>query len=301
MRDDLKIRELYEQILTEKATANGQVIKENVTIPRKNSSPDMMNFDGVEYDYDENTNCFAFIGEGSDLIGYMQNSSGTHPVIFNTFVDAGAALGLTDFSVGMWHKRDQYKNFKIDNVPKFLKSNGVHYFGDLSEQNIKYFIDKQKTGIGSRTRINTRSGRIWFDVPSDKVGGVADVIVFWCRQKDLKPNDLKALKKNFNLKNFFWCATDSKNFNFYNDDFRDSSSGKIKELKSKIYPDLTHDQIVDILMRAHTGYKITPFEKKVVWEFRGFDPSDVKHVTGGYPSKAEYEANTRLSESNQSY
>jgi len=44
---------------------------------------------------------------------------------------------------------------------------------------------------------------------------------------------------------------------------------------------------------------MTPFEKKGVWEFIGFDPSEVKHITGGYPSVAEYGYRKKLSENTE--
>jgi hypothetical protein len=79
----------------------------------------------------------------------------------------------------------------------------------------------------------------------------------------------------------------------------DTANGETKELKSRIYPELSHDDIVDILMRSHTGFKMSPFEQKVVWEFRGVDPQDLKIVTGGYPTRAEYEYRKKISENHE--
>ena len=112
---------------------------------------------------------------------------------------------------------------------------------------------------------------------------------------------MKRLKKCFTDKDIFWIASDSEAFHYYGDTFKDTPSGEIKELKSKIHPELTYDQIVDILMRVHTGFRMTPFEQKVVWEFRGFDPSEIKHITGGYPSVAKYEYRKKLSENAKKY
>jgi hypothetical protein len=300
MKDDLKIRELYNQILNERALANGSIIKENLNIPVTRTSPDRLEFDGSVLSFDRNARAFAFIGQGSDLIGYINDSGGTHPYIFSAFVELAAALNLTEFPPMLAYRADRYKGTKLKDAKKILKSNDVSYHGNMSEDNLDYFANKQKQGVMTDTRRNTRAGRIWFNVPSKKSGGNTNVVVFWCRQKDVRPEDLQQLKELFKVSEFYWSGTDSSKFNFYNDDYQESSSGKIKELKSKIYPDLKHDQIVDILMRAHTGYKITPFEQKVVWEFRGFDPSELKQVTGGYPTRAEYESKTRFSESFES-
>jgi len=299
VRDDLKIRELYEQILNERATANGVVIKENVNIPVTRTSPDRLEFDGKTLNFDHNARPFAFIGNDSSLIGWINNSDGTHPYIFTAFTKLAAALGVIPFPATMSYMQYKYAGTKPKDAKKILKEDGISYHGKLNLDSLKYFTDEQKSGVMSETRRNTRSGRIWFDVEPKATKGKTNVIVFWCRQKDVRPEDLESLKDLFKVSEFFWSATDSSKFNYYNDDFRETETGKIKELKSKIYPDLTHDQIVDILMRAHTGYKMTPFEQKVVWEFRGFDPADVKQVTGGYPTRAEYEYRSRMSESKE--
>jgi len=300
MKDDLKIRELYNQILNERALANGSIIKENLNIPVTRSSPDRLEFDGSVLGFDENTRAFAFIGKNSDLLGYINDSGGTHPYIFSAFVELAAALKIIEFPAMLSYRAGRYEGTKLKDAKKILKSNDVSYHGNMSEDNLSYFAKNQKQGVMTDTRRNTRAGRIWFNVSLKKSGGRTNVIVFWCRQKDVRPEDLEHLKELFKVSEFYWSGTDSSKFNFYNADYRESASGKTIELKSKIYPHLTHDEIVDILMRAHTGYSVTPFEKKVVWEFRGFDPTELKQVTGGYPTRAEYESKTRFSESFES-
>ena len=299
MKDDLNIREIYEKIIKDRAAHRGIILVENVKIPVKQSSPDMLKFDGKSYDFDHNTRPFSFIGEDSNLIGTINNSNGTHPFIFSSFQKIAAALGIIPFPPTMSYMAGAYKGTKFKDVPKILKKDNVSYLGDLNIENIEYFAKQQKSGIGSETRINTRSGRIWFSVPSNTLNKKVNVVVFWCREKKIKPDDLKQLNKLFKLKEFLWCATDSKNFNYFGDTYKDTPSGEIKELKSKIYPELSHDQIVDILIRSHTGFRMTPFEKMVVWELRGFDPSEIKTITGGYPTRAEYEYRSRFSESNE--
>jgi hypothetical protein len=300
MKDDINIRELYNQILEERAFSNGIVIKENVKIPSKNNSPDKTLFDGVLLEFDNyRARPFAFIGDGSDLIGYG-DEGGTHPYIFNAFIKLAAALEVIPFPAIMSHMKTDYIGTKIKDAKRILKSYDVRHWGSLDLNKLKYFGEKQRDGILSNFRKNTRSGRIWFNVKSKTTKGNTTVVAFWCRQKDVRPEDLENIKNCFKVSEIFWVATDSSKFNYYNDDFRENETGKVKELKSKVYPDLTHDQIVDILMRAHTGYKITPFEQKVVWEFRGFDPSDLKQVTGGYPTRAEYEYRSRYSEQKES-
>lgn len=274
--DELNIRELYNNILTEWATVNGNIITKNVKIPSNMSNPDKVKFDGASYDYNQGGRPFSFIGEGSDVIAYINDNDGTHIYIFNGLKNASS---------------------NPSNIKSILKDYGVSIHGKLTPSVLDYYSETQKSGILGETRTNTRSGRIWKSLPSKSLGKNFTVIAFWCREKDVRPEDLKNLKKYFKVGDIFWVATDSKNFNFYGDDYQKTESGEIKELKSKIDPKLTHEEIVDILMRAHTGFKMTPFEKKIVWEFRGFDPSEVKTITGGYSTPAEYQYRSRMSES----
>ena len=273
-----EIAELYEEILNRYVVANGHVLMENVTIPIGRTSPDKLWFDGVVKDYDSGGRAFAFIGNDSDVIGYVNNSSGTHVYIFNGMLKTA---------------QDPAKQKTI------FKDYGISVFGKLTPENLSYYVNEQKEGILSDTRTKTRSGRLWKNLHSKTANKNVDIVVFWCRVKDVRPDDLKYLKKYFKLGDMFWAASDSKNFIFYGDDYRESGGREIKELKSKIFPELTHDQIVDILMRAHSNFRMSNSEKRVVWEFRGIDPLNLKSIDGGYPTTAEYNYNSRLSESSE--
>jgi hypothetical protein len=299
-KEDLNIRALYEDILNKYAEANGVVILENVKIPTNNSSPDKVNFDGETFHYDENGGqTFCFIGQGADLLAYGEDSGTTHPTVFNTISKLSAALGFTEFPPSMSYLKYKYDNFKPSHVNKFLDEFGVGYFGNLTKENLTYFDENQLSGAMGDTRINTKSGRLWNKTFSKSANKEVTPIMFWCREKDLTEDHLKSLKKSFGLGDILWAATDSANFNAYTDDYRESESGEIKELKSKIFKDLTHEDIVSILMRAHSDQQLSPSEKKVVWEFRGHDPSEIQHITGGYPSKAEFNYRQRFSESKE--
>lgn len=268
MNDDLNIRELYQKIIEDRANSRGIILMENIKIPSQRSSPDLLNFDDNSYEFDS--------GEAFSIIGdTLYHTNETHPYIFNSLVVVSKDL---------------------NNYKKIFKDYYVKICGKFNESDLKIFLDKQKAQTMGDTRRNTRSGRIWKNIQSKSVKKMVSVVSFWCREKEVTEDILKKIKSCFTDKDIFWVASDSKYFNYYGDTFRNSSSGEIKELKSKIYPELSHDQIVDILMRAHSGYKITPFEKRIVWEFRGFDPSEIKFVTGGYPTVAEYEYRKKLSE-----
>ena len=301
MRDELNIRELYNEILEKRAAARGIVLSENVKIPVTRSSPDRLEFDGIVKNFDDNTRPFCFIGENSELIGTINHNEGTHPYIFSAFTKLAAALKIIPFPPMMSWLQSSYSDTTIKDVKKILKSDDVSFLGKFDISNLKFFAKKQKSGMATDTRRNTRAGRIWFSVASEKMKKKVNVIVFWCKESQLKPDDLKSLNKYFKLGDFFWSATDSSRFNYFSDNYIETESGQTRELKSRTYPELSHDDIVDILMRAHTGFKMTPFEQKVVWEFRGMDPSEIKYITGGYPSVAEYEYRKKLSESVDNY
>lgn len=269
MRDELNIRELYNKILEERAASRGVILFENVSIPSNKSNPDSLKFDGGVYNYSDG---YAFSKIGNAIL----YTGATHLFIFN-----GVKEAL------------QYP----EDTKHILKSYGVKVCGKIGKSDLEYYNKKQRSQVMGMTRNKTQSGRIWKSIESKSLGKNVSVIAFWCREKDITPEYIQELKKCFKATDLMWVATDSSKFNYDGDTYRDSSSGEIKELKSKIYPELSHDDIVDILMRAHTGFNMTPYEKKVVWEFRGFDPSEIKHVTGGYPSVAEYGYRKKLSES----
>jgi hypothetical protein len=291
MKDDLKIRELYEEMMLERAAVNGHVILEYVKISTSNSTPEIVKFEDMRLNYDHpSAIAFAFIG-GNDLIGYTE---GTHPQIFNAFNNLAAAIGLTEFSATAQVMKAKFSGSKISQAPKILKSQGVFHLGNITESNLLKFVEEEREGTMSRTRINTTSGRLWKGIQSDKIGKPVDIIVFWGDTNEVSSEHVKSLIEKFKLENVFWSAMDSDKFNYWGGE---SNDGNIKKLRSKIYPDATHDQIVDILMRAHSDMNLSPWEKKIVWEFRGLDNSEIRSITGGYPTRAEYVNRSKFSES----
>lgn len=297
MKDDLNIRELYDGIIREMAASNGTILMEDVKISADGVSPDTLKFEGEKYNYDQNTRPFSFIGQGTNLIGYVNNSGGTHPYIFNAFIKLAAALGLTEFPSTMSWMASRYEGSKLSDSKKILASDEVSLLGKLIPEDLKYFVNNQKSGMLTDMRRATRSGRIWRSIPSETLGKKIAVVVFWCKESEVGEEYLKSLKANFKLGDFFWSATDSNNFNFYGDSYRDIGGKDVKELRSRVYPELSHNDIVDILMRAHSGFKLSNRDEKVVWEFRGYDPDDLKAITGGYDMPAQYHYNKQMSES----
>ena len=293
-KDSFNISEIYHNLLSEYARANGNILLEDVNLPAGNTSPDRLFFDGENYNYDLGK-AFSFLGENGDILAYTNE---THPIIFSSFEKLAGALGIVPFPSTMSYLKYQYDGFKPSQSKKLLKDDGVGYFGKLNKEDLKFFAEVQKSSAMGDTRKTTKSGRIWDNIPSKSVGKKLSIIAFWCGESEVTEKILEDLKANFKLGEIYWAAMDSKNFNAHVDEFVKTSEGNRKIFKSRIYPQLSHDDIVDILIRAHTsGFSITPAEKRVVWEFRGTDPSEVRKLTGGFDTPAEYNYYSRMSES----
>jgi hypothetical protein len=274
MDSTAKIRKLYQEILAR----NGRFLSENnQMIAAEQSSPDGITFGGEYYHWNDPSktpSAFSLIGDPNSPI--LLTTRSTHLYIFNALRTIKSEFGHISFD-------------------EVLRGFGVSACGELTEENLNYFYANQRDSAMGRTRIATKSGRIFRDIKAAGIDGAVDVVAFWCNQGAITESDLLKIKECFNSERFYWTGINSQNYNYFEGNVVDR--GTIKELKSKKYPELSHDDIVDILMRAHSDYKLKPFEKEVVWEFRGIDPSEITPpVTGGYDTRAEYEFRSRQSE-----
>jgi hypothetical protein len=269
MNDKAKIALLYEEVKSK--------------IPTKNTTPDNLVFDGISLSWNRGLVTFAFFGENLDKVAYSDKR--THPFIFNSLqgakneIDTGASLS---------------------DLKRHFKDYDTKLAGKPTEDDIKIFMGKTQWNqeLG-RMRANTRAGRIWKNVPSQTLKKNFDVIVFWCNQKDITEKELSKLKELFKLDDVIYCGLNSSYFLEYNgsensDELKEEP--EVREFKSKLFPQLTHFDIVKILVKAHTNpSKLNAAERKVVDEFRG-DAKVVFAEYGGYPSKAEFEYRKKLSE-----
>lgn len=251
----------------------------SVKIPTNKSTPDDLRFDGIWKDWDESNGPFGFIGKGNGILVYDPNGyDGNHPTLFSNIANI---------------ERHHHTDFK-----GYLKRCRIKFFGNLTMDDILYAYDEQ--GFENifysmmKPRISSRAGRLWKKIKSVTLVREIDAMVFWCKESDIKKSDLASLKKNLKLKDFFWAASDSEFFNQYG--AKESLGSNTKNLHSKQYPRLSHDEIVNILIKAHTaGTKLSPYEKDVVKEFRGSaDVDDIinnmKKKTGGFPTMAQRNA-----------
>jgi hypothetical protein len=270
MDDKNKIALLYEEV------------KKKILVNK--TTPDNLQFDGLSLDWSEGSFTFSFFGEDLNKIAYSEYK--THPFVFNALKGASAKIE---------------EGSSAAELKRHFKDYDVKLAENPSDKDITSFISKgQWNQDMGQTRLNTKSGRIWKRVLSKSLKQKVDVIVFWCAEEDISKNDLKILQGTFNLKNVLYCANNSHYFNEYHRKTEVAQSNQEKRVfKSKLFPQLTHFDIVRILLKAHTdASELTNIEKKVVNEFRGEVDSET-NLYGGFASKAEYEYRKKVSESSK--
>ena len=252
----------------------------DIKIPSARSNPDMIDFDNNEKEWNQSAGPFCFIGRQNGTLIHDTSRHGNHPDLFAEIA----------------HLEDK-PNL---NINEYLKGIGVEVFGKLSRDDIEYAFNEQ--GIINRwhnlnpARLLTRSGRVWKDLDSETLKKQVNVIVFWGKEQDIRKGDLESLKKNLKLKDFFWASSNSQFFNHFGADDKQLGGKDTKDLHSKLYPNLNHDEIVSILMKAHTaGTKLSNDEQRVVREFRGSVDADdalknMKKKAGGFSTMAQRNA-----------
>lgn len=268
VNDKNKIALLYEEV------------KKKIETGR--TTPDNLKFDGLSIEWSSGFAAFTFFGENLDRVAYSQYK--THPFIFNALKGA---------------KNEIEMGSSISELKRHFSDYDVKLAGKPKDEDVVAFISKgQWDQDMGQTRFNTRSGRIWKDIASKTLNQKCDIIVFWCNEKDITKKELEILQNTFKLKNILYCAIDSHYFNEYSGGDVEETKDKTetREFKSKLFPQLSHEDIVRILIKAHTSpLELTKAEKKVVDEFRG-EFKRMEKEYGGYASKAEFEYRKKLSE-----
>lgn len=268
VNDKNKIALLYEEV------------KKKIETGR--TTPDHLKFDGLSIEWSSGFATFTFFGESLNKVAYSQHK--THPFIFNALKGAENEIEMGS---------------SISELKRHFADYDVKLAGKPKDEDVVAFISKgQWDQDMGQTRFNTRSGRIWKDIASKTLNQNFDIIVFWCNEKDVTKKELEILQNTFKLKNILYCAIDSHYFNEYSggdvEETRDKT--ETREFKSKLFPQLSHVDIVRILIKGHTSpLELTKLEKKVVDEFRG-EFKRMEKEYGGYASKAEFEYRKKLSE-----
>jgi hypothetical protein len=268
VNDKNKIALLYEEV------------KKKIETGR--TTPDNLKFDGLSIEWSSGFATFTFFGENLDRVAYSQYK--THPFIFNALKGA---------------KNEIEMGSSISELKRHFSDYDVKLEGKPKDEDVVAFISKgQWDQDMGQTRFNTKSGRIWKDIASKTLNQKCDIIVFWCNEKDITKKELEILQNTFKLKNILYCAIDSHYFNEYSGGDVEETKDKTetREFKSKLFPQLSHEDIVRILIKAHTSpLELTKIEKKIVDEFRG-EFKRMEKDYGGYESKAEFEYRKKLSE-----
>jgi len=268
VNDKNKIALLYEEV------------KKKIETGR--TTPDNLKFDGLSIEWSSGFATFTFFGENLDKVAYSQYK--THPFIFNALKSARNEIEMGS---------------SISGLKRHFSDYDVKLAGKPTDDDVVAFISKgQWDQDMGQTRFNTKSGRIWKDITSKTLNQDFDIIVFWCKEKDVTKNELETLQNTFKLKNILYCAIDSHYFKEYSvgGDVELPTGESTREFKSKLFPQLSHYDIVKILIDGHTNpLKLTKLEKKVVDEFRG-EFKRMEKEYGGYASKAEFEYRKKLSE-----
>lgn len=242
------------------------VITEMITMIDKtkiiSESPDSLKLDGKTLSH-EHPNAMAFSILNKNVVLYT--GSGTHPYIFN-------ALKVSE------NEKDVDKN---------LKDFGVKRSKKISKQDFEWY-EKNYIGIAGKMRARTNSGRVWKNLNFD--GNKISVISFWGKQKD--NNDVVDLiVDTLKLNGTIFVEYIDTNVIEYN---KMKTDIKTKTLKSKLYPELSEEDIIDILVKAHVNKsKLNKKEKDVVGEFRGTTAYMIAGrvaKTGGYDTAAEFNA-----------
>ena len=213
----------------------------SIEIPAKHSSSDTMLFDGNIYSWKKAYAAFCFIGnDPGSVLTYIKNSeAGEDAVHDNIFIQIEKA----------------FDNFA--SIGKILDEYPIHTNKKLSISNVAYAVTKQKIGSKEsmyKARTHTFSGRIWKDRISESLGRKVSVVVFWNKEKEIKDFHLETIKKEFKLlsSDFFWAASDSINFNQFGED-KGLARQNTKNLHSVRHPELSHEEIMAIILKKHTN------------------------------------------------
>ncbi len=236
-------------------------------------SPDRMRLDAlVALDFDHsNANTFCFPTRNT-----VATSRRPHSFIFNALSKV-----VTD----------------PVNQKRYFKEYECQLYGKIGTEDIKP-IKKILTGTMGARRISTLAGRAWVKVRNKHLGAF-HALSFWGTEAQLRQNQwiFPLLIDHFKLTGLpvYFEGIDSKEPQIYRDFFDDLTPATGGGLKSTVDPSLTSEQIIEILVKAHTApLTLTPKEREVVYEFRGKPiPKKYRHL---FPTDAEFNAARSTSE-----
>lgn len=243
-----------------------------------NSSPDTLRINNKEFDFNVGK-AFTFLDEETLLWTYS-----THNYILNAMKKASAELISKEYTL------------------KTLQEYEVKHFGEITAEKTlgwRKMIHNLDYYSLAKIRQATNSGRIWKNIMlGDDKKDKKTCISFWTDQRNITKNQLDLLVEAFKVENeILWEGTDSRDFISFTPGQKEETKPKeVRKLKSAIAPNMSHEELLNILMRAHYDAMMSPFERRIARELQGMDAATLKTHTGGYPTTAEYNYRSKFSE-----
>jgi hypothetical protein len=243
-----------------------------------NSSPDTVRINGHEIDFNQGK-AFSFLG-----LDNLLWSNSTHNYIINAMKNASSG------EISKKKTREELKDYDVKLYGP-LTDIAVYQWREMLNTLDYYSLAK--------IRQKTTSGRIWKNAKIDNTKNTITLISFWTDQEHITAQHLNLICECFKVTDeVLWEGTDSKEFiSFTPGQKEEVKAGSVRKLSSKIAPQMSHEELLSILMRAHYDANLSPFERRIARELQGLDPTILKAHTGGYPTAAEYNYRSKFSES----
>lgn len=150
------------------------------------------------------------------------------------------------------------------------------------------------------------AGRI-FLLPSkekDASGkSIGFVVAFWNSVKSPSKDKLDQIYRHLNNTEFWWGCLGQEDLEKYSAQTKTTDSKQTVKLASKVNPNLSHEEIVQIIIKSHTApASLTADEKKIVAEFRGqadkiVPRSVIAAAKAGYNTAAEFNTKRTIGDS----
>jgi hypothetical protein len=235
---------------------------------RLSESPEIIALGDDEYDY--SSPCASAY---SIINGKVVSTRRTHPFIFN------ALEVMANPTSGPVSGASARASLKRSGAEAFLKDYGITVWpSPLTHEDLRWFSGVFTREMGA-LRERTQSGRVWTRVPV--ASKIVAAMSFWARSDEVPDDTVRLVIDRYSL-------TDRPVYVEFIDSVRPAIYTPVeretRKLKSKIDPELSEEEIMEILVRAHTcPESLTAKEKAVLREFRGSNSVHAA-VTGVTPS-----------------
>lgn len=233
---------------------------------RLTESPEALRLGSTLANFDHpSAYAFAFIGT---VVGITPR---THPFIFNAVKEVLGAPAKA---------KAVYKEYDVTFYPHAPSPADLQAYDDV------------RSGIMGENREVTRSGRAWKSVKAE--GKTFSAVSFWARRSKVGADEVGLVVAALKLKSPLYVEyIDSRKPELF-------QAGDVETvaMRSKVAPQLTPEQLIDVLVRGHIApQSLSKLEKAVVAEFRGSRESTKAAQLAGYGSNAEKRFKTTIGDS----